>query len=139
MNSTFTLDENFLFILIVCGTVWGGIGVIVGNSIYRGKNRNPITGAVVGGLCGFLFGILGLAGFGLIASNLRKLQPGERDYYPDPRGVSGSGHTPHIVAAPPPRTTTEQRLQEAEDLRRRALITEDEYQALRKRILGIDE
>lgn len=129
-----------VLILVALSSAFGGW---IGSKLYERKNRNPVSGAITGGLAGV--SVFTLIPFILIMLFVKKLEPGDRGYYstkptfeafniPTTKSSSGGKEMP-AVSSEKVRVAAS-RLREIHSMYEQKIITEADYLELKNKVIG---
>jgi ABC-type glycerol-3-phosphate transport system permease component len=118
-----------MVVVIALVILTSALGAWAGSRLYMRKNRNPVTGAILGGVVSISPPLLPV--FLIFTMFRKRLQPGDKGYF-----------AMHTVTAQSQTLSTEKvntiatRLKEIHSLLEQQLIDEEEYRKLKSQIIS---
>lgn len=132
-------------VVIVLVALTSAFGAWLGSKLYNRKNRNPVTGAIWGGLAGFFPVLIPI--FFVYTLFMRKLTPSDKGYYSTSTTTATQtmrdlGVDAQVAAEMNDEISSENvrvaaaRLREIHSMYEQKIITEADYQKLKTKIIS---
>lgn len=130
-----------MIIILILVALTSVFGAWIGSKLYERKNRNPVSGAIWGGLAGL--SVFTLIPFIIIMLFVRKLKPQDKGYYStDPNFDSASAIAKASGKEGGQNISSEKvrvaasRLREIHSMYEQKIITEEDYLELKSKVIG---
>ena len=130
-----------MIIILILVALTSAFGAWIGSKLYERKNRNPVSGAIWGGLAGL--SVFTLIPFIVIMLFVRKLKPHEKGYYSTAPSFDSASAIAKAVGKEGGQSISSEkvrvaasRLREIHSMYEQKIITEEDYLELKSKVIG---